>query len=287
MYIFNLSNFLPVQRMILQLSLIITSIACTSACQPHTTHTHTTSQPIPQKKLTSSSEIKSQPALPTTFQKLTHKGIVFNIVSFDIRSHHLIIADQPDGPGSKWQNAAAAAKEHDGIAAINAGFFTPEGNPLGIVISNGEKQGSFNNTSLGSGLFYFSKEGHRIARSSAWAALSKTSPTQLLQSGPMLLEQSKPIAGLSDKNPRPRSFISSDGKNHWCIGHADLCTLAQLSNALTSLKIPHFQATTALNLDGGRSSDLWVSGSINAESVQIRPFWNNPVRNFLILKKNK
>lgn len=267
----------------------ISAFSAASACLPSDPISQPAQTPVKiyqQKKLTSNSENNPQPVLPTKVHKINHQGILFNLVTFDTRNHHIIAADQPNGPGSKWPNSASAAKEHDGIAAINAGFFTPEGKPLGIVISNGEKHGSFNKSSLGSGIFYHTPNGSTISRSSIWTSLSENPPAHLLQSGSMLLENSKPITGLSKTEARPRSFIATDGKNHWCIGHAGSCTLSQLSDALASIKIPEFTPSTALNLDGGRSSDLWVSATLNGEAMQIRPFWNSPVRNFLILKSN-
>ncbi len=275
-----------------------------SACQ--TISTEQTVQDYfkkhPHKKLTPSFKIQApapvsapikttpQVKLPTKLHKFSHNGIQFNIVTFDTRSQHLVVADQPNGPGSTWGDSEAAAKANNGIAAINAGFFTPEGKPLGIVISNGKKLGSNNASSLGSGIFHHTtlgiNKGARISRRSAWSALSKNPPAQLLQAGPMLLENSRTITGLSSKNPRPRSFLATDGKNHWCIGHVDSCTLSQLSEALLTLKTSVFKPTTALNLDGGRSSDLWVSSSVTGGPTKIRPFWNKPVRNFFILKSN-
>ncbi|MEZ7957962.1 MAG: phosphodiester glycosidase family protein [Rubritalea sp.] len=268
-------------------------ISLTTGCQPSISNPQQFQSHFersPHKKLTSTTEIIPQSIpqsiLLTKLHQIKHEGIQFNLVTFDTRNQQLVVADQPNGPGSIWADAAAAAKAHNGIAAINGGFFTPEGKPLGIVISNGKELGSFNQSSLGSGLFYHTPIGAGIARKSAWDNLKKNPPAHLLQSGPMLLENSKSITGLSNKNSRPRSFIATDGKNHWCIGHADPCSLSQLSEALASISISEFRASKALNLDGGRSSDLWVSASVNGEPKVIRPFWNKPVRNFLILKSN-
>ena len=247
-------------------------------------------QQNPHKKLIPKvqPQTKSQPQtlLPAKLHQIKHRGIQFNIITFDTRNQHLIVADQPKGPGSIWADAEAAAKANHGIAAINAGFFTPEGKPLGIVISNGIKAGANHSSSLGTGMFYHTPTGASISRRAIWKKLSAKPPKHLLQSGPMLLENSKSIAGLSNKNSRVRSLIATDGKNHWCIGHAESCTLSQLSEALSSLKISDFKPTTALNLDGGRSSDLWISTSVHGGSKTIRPFWNKSVRNFLILKNN-
>ena len=79
-------------------------------------------------------------------------GITFEGVAFDSRDHRLIVADQASGPGSRFADSAAAARAAGGIAAVNAGFFTPEGDPLGLVVSAGKISGSWNTaSSLGSG----------------------------------------------------------------------------------------------------------------------------------------
>jgi len=243
--------------------------------------------PTQQKQLSRNQVItqkKTKVVLPVKLHKISHNDIQFNIVTFDDRTQSLTVVDEPNGPGSLYSNSQAAAKPSNGIAAINAGFFTPEGKPLGLVITNTKKRGSYNTSSLGSGMYYLTKEGAKISRRSIWNTLSKTPPTELLQSGPMLIERSKTVAGLSNKEARVRSFIATDGNNHWCIGHAGSCTLKELSNALQSLKIDNFKLQTALNLDGGRSSDLWVASTVTNGPTHIRPFWNKDVRNFLVLK---
>lgn len=269
---------------------VITSV---SACQTHeVTDSNPALKPLkkntakvqPTTSITQTAQIKPQKILPTELHTINHQGIQFNLITYDTRTKELIVADQPNGPNTIWSDSEAAANAHNGLAAINAGFFTPEGKPLGIVIAAEKKAGSNNPSSLGSGLFYHTTTGAKISRRSIWTTLSKAPPAHLLQAGPMLLENEKPIQGLSSQNARPRSFIATDGKNHWCIGHAEACTLSQLSKALLTLKTPLFKPTSALNLDGGRSSDLWVSSSVKNGPQKIRPFWNKPVRNFLILK---
>jgi len=272
----------------------ITFFPITSACQQRATNTpvdfEKKSSPKKlsiktiQKEARVDTPISSKELLPTKLHKVTHQGIKFNLVTFDSRKQSLIIADQTKGPGTIYPDAQTAAKSLNGIAAINAGFFTPEGKPLGLVISKGVKRGAYNTSSLGSGIYYQTDKGAHIKRRSVWTQLSKNPPAELLQSGPMLLEESKNIAGLSNKQSRVRSFIATDGNNYWCIGHASACTLNELSKALTTLKIGNFTPTTALNLDGGRSSDLWVSPKVDNGPLSIRPFWNKNVRNFLVLK---
>jgi len=136
-------------------------------------------------------------------------------------------------------------------------------------------------------LSYTTKAGAKISRgkNGHYKNILLTKPKYLLQTGPMLVEKSISTIGLSTQNARPRSFIATNDTGQWIIGHASSCTLSQLGTALTTLKIPNLKISTALNLDGGRSSDLWVGPSITGGPLTIRPFWNSPVRNFLVLKK--
>ena len=42
-------------------------------------------------------------------------------------------------------------------------------------------------------------------------------------------------------------------------------------------------ARHALNLDGGRSADLWIAETVPGGPITRRCPWNRPVRNFLVL----
>ena len=105
----------------------------------------------------------------------------------------------------------------------------------------------------------------------------------LLQAGPILIEHGKPTIGLSDNNARPRSFIAWDGKHHWAIGHIDSSTLAGAAKALSETSLNGFKASTVMNLDGGRSSDLWVGPRVPSGPKTLRTFLNKTVRNYLVI----
>ena len=74
-------------------------------------------------------------------------GISFTLLSFDDRNCDITIADKDSGLNTEWQTAAVAGSAHNAIAAINGGFFTPEGKPLGLVIENGKVFGAWNDSS--------------------------------------------------------------------------------------------------------------------------------------------
>ncbi|WP_338687427.1 phosphodiester glycosidase family protein [Haloferula helveola] len=209
-------------------------------------------------------------------------GISIEAVTFDSRSHHLVVADQPGGPASRWADSRAAGQALGGIAAINGGFFNPDGSPLGKVVASGKTAGAENRaSSLGSGYYVESPGGGmKLVRRQNYSG-----GRQALQAGPFLVENSKAVSGLSQRNSSARSFLATDGKSGWILARTGPSSLEGLGSALAGAKIGEIRVQSALNLDGGRSSDLWVSGSVASGPLQNRPLWNKPVRNFLVLSR--
>jgi uncharacterized protein YigE (DUF2233 family) len=207
--------------------------------------------------------------------------ITLQTVCFDARSHRLRLIDQPSGPGTLFVNAEAAAKSINGIAAINAGYFTPEGKPLGVMISRGKKIGGNNPSSLGSAIWFDSKGKTGIVRREK----TNFNATELLQAGPLLSENSQALAGLENVKTSARCFIAWDGGTMWMIARTSPCTLAQLSACIAGKSPCGFPIATALNLDGGTSADLYISPNMTGGPATYRAIWNKPVRNFLVLEK--
>jgi exopolysaccharide biosynthesis protein len=212
-------------------------------------------------------------------------GIAFEGIAFDSRNYQLVVADQAEGPGSVYADAAAAAHARGGVAAINAGFFTPEGEPLGLVMASGKISGSWNSaSSLGTGVWHSGASGtSRISRRENLGRTAATGMRELIQAGPLLVENGRTVTGLESAKSSARSVVCWDGGTRWWIGCSAPCTLAALGQALADGQPAGWPVRHALNLDGGRSSDLWISGSISGGPVVRRPPWNRPVRNFLVL----
>lgn len=226
------------------------------------------------------------PALPAEEPRVSRgefSGITFEGVSFDARSHRLVVIDQADGPGSRFADAAAAAQSVGGLAAVNGGFFTPEGEPLGLVIAAGERSGTWNTaSSLGSGVWHESDRS-AISRREKLGRAGAAGMRELLQAGPMLVENGRVVSGLDSVKASARTMILWNGGSRWWIGRSTPASLAQTAAALDSHKIPGWPVRHALNLDGGRSSELWVSPQVSGGPLLRRPPWNRPVRNFLVL----
>ncbi len=224
---------------------------------------------------------RSRVALTAFVKRVTSRGVALTFLLFDDRKYDIAVADKDLGPETEWQTAQASAIRHDAVAAINGGFFTPTGKPLGLVIEGGKRIGIWNSQSpLTSGLLSVEKSP-RLLRRQHWRSFS---PTQhLLQTGPFLVENDVEVQGLDDRERRPRSFIAWNGRNRWAFGVAEGATLTDLGSALAAQPLPGMNITTALNLDGGRSSDLWVSPEVSGGPVSTRRVWNRPVRNYLLL----
>ena len=258
--------------------------ACTNYNQSQKTHSPTeTPQPQVVRQI-SIPPIPSQKRLPIAYHSSLSNGIQIHHVRFDDRDYNLRVADQPQGLGSRWTTAQQAASTYNGIAAINGGFFTPEGKPLGLLIETGTKRGHLNKSSLGAGIYVSGATHSGIIRReiyqkshTGWKAYN------LLQTGPMLVENKRPVTGLSNSNRRPRSFMAWDGQHHWLIGYAEPCTLNELAQAIAGKTLAGFPMNTAVNLDGGRSSDLWAGNAIPEGNKSHRSIFNKPVRNYLVL----
>lgn len=241
--------------------------------------------PAPKRPAATPAIEVSAPLQAPMVTRKTISGIMFEGVAFDARTHKLVVADQPGGPGSRFADTCAAARSCGGLAAFNAGFFTPTGDPLGLVISQGTRAGAWNTaSSLGSGVWHTDTAGRMaITRRETLGRSAATTMTELLQSGPMLVRDGHLVSGLDADKPRMRMLLLWDGGSRWWIGQATPCTLAALADAAIQGKPAGWNIHAALNLDGGRSSDLWISGNIKGGPLKRSHTWNRQVRNFLIL----
>lgn len=204
-------------------------------------------------------------------------GTTFTAVTFDGRDYFLKVIDQKEGPGTEFTRAEFAGR--GSLAAINGGFFNPDGSPLGLVITDGQSRGAFNASSfLGTGII----DGENTTLSDR---KSYQESSELLQSGPRLVWDQESLTGLSKSKERPRSFVIWDGHNHFGIGHADRATLQGLANNLQAQPFEGFHIKYAINLDGGTSCDLWVSNQIPGGGFTKSSLFRKKARNYLALRK--
>lgn len=216
------------------------------------------------------------PRHPLKVRKASYNGIDITALTFDRRDYRIDVVDQKGGPGSRFESAREAAG--NGRAAINGGFFGPEGEPVGVVITNGERRGYFNSSSyLGTGIL----DGNAVSLATR---TTYQQSDELLQSGPRLAWKGERLTGLSSASSRPRSFLIWDGAEHFGLAYADSASLKGLSEALLKQPIPGFTINYAVNLDGGTSCDFWVSGTVSGGGFTKSSFFRKKARNYLVVK---
>lgn len=280
-------------RFVILSGVFLLAVSCSSVVEPVPVAVSASPSPAlpaapPQQIGPTRPLIQPAASLPAAQPKVTRgdfSGIVFEGVAFDSRSHRLVVVDQAGGPGSTFLDAAGAAASVQGVAAVNGGFFTPEGEPLGLVMAAGNRAGAWNSaSSLGSGVWYDSG-ATAICRREKLGRAGALSMRELLQAGPMLVDGGQVVTGLDAVKVSARTMILWDGGSRWWIGRCTPASLARTAAALGGAGVPGWQVRHALNLDGGRSSELWVSGEISGGPIVRRSPWNRPVRNFLVLAR--
>ena len=186
----------------------------------------------------------------------------FQVVSFSAARCTLRVVDQP--ARSAAGTLGEAMPRLHAIAGVNGGFFNPQFDPLGLVISKGKRAGTWQRSSLLGGLVMV-KKGRLML---LWRDEFQDGPgiSELLQAGPRLVNHGAGVAGLETGRNRPRTFIATDNEGRWLVGIAQSTSLAHLSQILaTPDLLPGFEVDRALNFDGGRSTGLWlrtVSGEV-------------------------
>jgi len=211
-------------------------------------------------------------------------GITFEGVYYDSRRHRLVVVDQAGGPGSRYRNAAQAAASRQGLAAINGGFFTPEGRPLGLLMTNGRAVGSWNQaSSLGSGIYHITSGSAQLTRRDRLSPKAAGLAEELLQAGPMLVWDGQAVAGLNNDKRAERTLLVWDGGHRWWLGRSSACTLQQLARALVGHGLSGGPTRHALNLDGGSSSELWISDRVSGGPHRSSHWFLKPARNYLVL----
>ncbi len=177
------------------------------------------------------------------------------IVRIDPQSVTLSVGYQPDKPllMSQWMQQEHAA------AIINGGYFDQNDQATALVISNGQ---TFGSTYSGfGGMLSMDSNGHIKLRSLRQQPYNSSEAlTQAVQCSPMLVEGSKRTQFSAAPAQSRRSIVAvdKDGKLLFISSPDDTFTLDQLANLLVSSDL---SISTALNLDGGASTGLYVNGN--------------------------
>jgi hypothetical protein len=203
-------------------------------------------------------------------------GAAWQVVVLDARHNTLRVVDQPDS----WGGGGAIDEVLDAsgaIAGVNGGFFSPNFEPLGLMIANGRRIGAWQANKLLTGSLVVSQGTPRLV----WNAEGRreVGASDFLQAGPRLVDAGRPMTSLDRTKNAARSFIATNGGNLWAIGVVRSTSLAELGRMLAMRGLmPGFAVNRALNLDGGRSSA--IHARLSDGSTITEPGWST-VRNYV------
>lgn len=175
--------------------------------------------------------------------------------------------------GEKTQFAEGLAGKSGAFCVINGGFFDENYDAIGVLISNGKILQHL--PTVGNSSVFCVKNGipmiiHR-------ADFRYNGVTEALQSGPRLMYDGKNTVGVVGLNDiSRRSGIGLDYNNNVVIYATDTIFDGLTFNELRSiLKRPSINIKTVLNLDGGRSTQLYFG--IGWDKINIPGFDYIPV----------
>ena len=184
------------------------------------------------------------------------------IVRFDTRKVKVSVGYQPGQPISMndWMQ-----QEHP-LAIINGGYFDQQFNATALVVSNGQVFGQ-SYTGFG-GMLSVDSLGSLSLRSLHQQPYNPNSERleQATQSAPMLMLDGKRTQFSADASQTRRSVVAMDkqGRLLFIVSPNPIFSLDELADQLVSSDL---SIETALNLDGGSSTGLYVNGGSSQVTI--------------------
>lgn len=193
-------------------------------------------------------------------------------VVFDNRSHTLRVVDSPRAGEAAL---AGVMESRNALAGANGGYFEPDFTPVGLVVADAKTRQPFKKAKLLSGIVAASPKGTVSIFRSARFDPKPGAYREALQCGPMLVENSSPVAGLNAEKIARRTVVATGPGGRVALIYLTSVTLADAAEILATPGIfGPWKPATALNLDGGSSSGLWVRDGVSRPEIK-------RVRNFL------
>ena len=176
------------------------------------------------------------------------------IARFDLHKVKLSVGYQPGQPllMHEWMQQGRA------IAIINGGYFDQQNNATALVVSNGKVFGE-SYAGFG-GMLSVNSQGKVSLRSLHQQPYypNKEQLEQATQSSPMLMLGGKRTQFNADASQTRRSIVAMDKQGHllFLVSPGQVFSLDQLADQLASSDL---SIDTALNMDGGASTGLYVN----------------------------
>jgi exopolysaccharide biosynthesis protein len=192
------------------------------------------------------------------------------VVRFDPSAYRISVKYDPFAPGflSDWNDAL------EPLAMINGGYFDENKRATGLVIFDGVKR-SESYQGFG-GMVVVNAQGQFELRSLRRQPYDPDEQLQqAMQSSPMLIQPGGEISQLEANDDRSRrSVIARDRQGRVLLIAIDLPMLT-LSELAEALKQSDLDLDAALNLDGGRSTGLYLN--TDAKRIAINSYDQLPL----------
>jgi exopolysaccharide biosynthesis protein len=195
-----------------------------------------------------------------------------DVAIFSAKSCELRVIDNPE-----VQSLAAEMKREKCVCGVNGGYFDPEFKPIGLRVADGRTFSVLRRARLITGILLQSDRGIEVIRVGEFSRTKRI--IAAIQSGPFLVEGSKPVRGLNDSQSARRTFAGIATNDRALLGICSDVSLAELANILATTSIAaDFKVRRAINLDGGSSSAFWFARE-NGSAFSIPN--QKPVRDFV------
>lgn len=197
---------------------------------------------------------------------------IVSIVRFNLQKVRLSVAYQPDQPLSMQQ----WMQKEQATALINGGYFDGQDHATGLVIANGQAFGT-SYQDFG-GMLDVTAQGNVQLRSLRDQPYDPTEGlTEATQCTPMLVLNGKRTQFNADNKASPRSVVALD-KQGRLLFIASPSLAFTLDDLATLLEKSDLSLVTALNLDGGSSTGLYVNGSKDSsQNIALDSYVNLPL----------
>ena len=127
-----------------------------------------------------------------------------HFIGFEADAYHFRVIDQ----GSNGRESLAEAMQRSGcLAGVNGGYFHPDFEPVGMLVSDGKVLRGPQRAKLLSGALVVTQHHMKLLRASD--PLPGKNALQALQSGPFLVEGGKAVAGLNDVRSARRTAVET------------------------------------------------------------------------------
>ncbi len=190
------------------------------------------------------------------------------IVRLNLQKVHISVGYQPDTPLSMnaWMRKTGA------VAMINGGYFDATNKPEGLLVADGQASGT-SYVGFG-GMLSVDTQGNVKLRSLRDQPYdSGEQLQQATQSSPMLMINGQRTQFTANSEFQRRSVVATDKQGNLLliVSPAQEFTLDEMADLLTNSDL---SILNALNLDGGSSTGLYVTGK---QAVSIDPLLQIPI----------